>query len=97
MLLCLQFFRIVFNSSFPWHIDRNLWAFKAVEWALIRGLVEFQGYDMYITVFYILAAIILLTLLLTVWVALVLKGSDSVNPWLRKCVRQSTDPCVLTS
>lgn len=39
---------------------------------------------MYVTVFYILAGVILAALLLTVWVALVLKGSDTVNPWLRR-------------
>lgn len=43
-----------------------------------------QGYDTYITVFYIITAITLATLALTVWVALVLKGSDTVNPWLRR-------------
>jgi hypothetical protein len=58
--------------------------FKAIEWVLIRGLVAPKGYQMYITVFYLLAAVVLVTLLLTVWIALVLKGSDSVNPWLRR-------------
>lgn len=58
--------------------------FKAIEWILIRALVAPKGYEMYITVFYLLAAVVLVTLLLTVWVVLVLKGSDSVNPWLRR-------------
>lgn len=51
---------------------------------MIRGVVTPKGYNMYITVFYLLAAVVLVTLLLTVWVALVLKGSDSVNPSLRR-------------
>lgn len=39
---------------------------------------------MYITVFYVISAITLAGLLGAVWVAVVLKGSDTVNPWLRR-------------
>lgn len=39
---------------------------------------------MYISVFYAVAAVMLATLLLTVWVAVVLKGSDSLNAWLKR-------------
>lgn len=46
-----------------------------------------EGYSKYITVFYIMAAIVVATMLLTVWVALALKGSDTVNPWLRRWAR----------
>lgn len=58
--------------------------FKAVEWLLLRSLVVFKGYDTYIEVFYIIAGVVFATVLLTVWVAVVLKGSDSVNPWLKR-------------
>lgn len=58
--------------------------FKAIEWILFRSLLVQQGYSKYITVFYFLAAVILATVLLTVWVALVLKGSDTVNVWLKR-------------
>lgn len=59
-------------------------AFKAIEWTLIRPLVNVHGYAMYITVFYIISGVTLTTIALTVWVALVLKGSDTANPWLRR-------------
>lgn len=58
--------------------------FKAIEWILFRALLVKLGYDNYITVFYFLAAVILATVLLTVWIALVLKGSDTVNVWLKR-------------
>jgi hypothetical protein len=59
-------------------------AFKTIEWTLIRPLVNVHGYAMYITVFYIISGVTLTTIALTVWVALVLKGSDTTNPWLRR-------------
>jgi hypothetical protein len=61
--------------------------FKVIEWILFRSLVVTEGYSQYITVFYIMAAIVVATMLLTVWVALALKGYDTVNPWLRRWVR----------
>jgi hypothetical protein len=67
--------------------------FKAVEWALPRALVRVKGYDMYITVFYIIAAVVLGTLVLTACVAVLLKGSDSVNPWLKRCARPAWPLC----
>jgi hypothetical protein len=42
------------------------------------------GVCRYITLFYFLAALIIATVLLTIWVALVLKGSDTMNIWLRR-------------
>jgi hypothetical protein len=57
-------------------------AFKIIEWILFRALVAVEGYSTYITVFYLLVGIILATLLLTVWVTVAIKGSDSVSPWL---------------
>lgn len=41
-----------------------------------------EGYSTYITVFYLFVGVILATLLLTVWLTVVIKGSDSVSPWL---------------
>lgn len=82
--LCTQLFRVSFNSSFPWIIQRNIWIFKAIEWTLFRMILVRQGYNTYISVFYFLAALVLTDVLLTVWVALVLKGDDPVNPWLKR-------------
>lgn len=67
--------------------------FKAVEWALPRALVAVKGYDLYIMVFYITAGAVLGTLALTACVAVLLKGSESVNPWLKRCARTAW-PCV---
>jgi hypothetical protein len=37
LLEFLQFFRVVFNTTFPaWSIDTRVWAFKAIRWVLIR-------------------------------------------------------------
>lgn len=73
------------DASYSVTCVANRSAWKAVEWVLIRGLVVIEGYDMYVTVFYVMAGVIFGTLALTAWVALVLKGSDSVNPWLKRC------------
>lgn len=43
-----------------------------------------QGYDGYIAVFYAVSAVILVSLALTVWVAVILKKDDSGNAWLRR-------------
>lgn len=43
-----------------------------------------QGYDAYIAVFYAVSAVILVSLALTVWVAVILKKDDSGNAWLRR-------------
>lgn len=51
-----------------------------------RGLVKPKGYDMYIQVFYAIAAIILLTLVLAAWLAVVLKKDDSSEGgWFGRC------------
>jgi hypothetical protein len=132
----LQIFRVVFNTTFPaWKIDKSVWAFQAIRWVLIRGLMLpkvqpttagrnwtagamnsappsarllqrsprgerpeettnalptlplalplLQGYDAYIKLFYALAAVILLSLLLAFWLAVVLKKDDATaNGWM---------------
>ncbi|KAI8474715.1 MAG: hypothetical protein J3K34DRAFT_518018 [Monoraphidium minutum] len=88
LLECLQLFRIVFNSYFNgWDIDKNNIGFKAIKWVLIRGLVFPKGYDMYIRVFYALAAIILLSLAMAAWLAIVLKKDDTTQGgWTGKLI-----------
>jgi hypothetical protein len=46
--------------------------------------VAVEGYSTYITVFHLFVGIILATLLLTVWLTVVIKGADSVSPWLAR-------------
>jgi hypothetical protein len=87
--ICLQvqFFRVLFNSSFPWVIQQDLWIFKAVQWLLFRMLVVPKGYATYVTVFYVLAGLVLTSLVVTAWVAVVLKGSESNNVWLNRLIK----------
>jgi hypothetical protein len=46
--------------------------------------VAAQGYDAYIAVFYAVSAVVLLSLALTVWVAVILKKDEAGNVWLRR-------------
>uniref|UniRef100_A0A383WLS1 Uncharacterized protein n=1 Tax=Tetradesmus obliquus TaxID=3088 RepID=A0A383WLS1_TETOB len=55
-------------------------------WVLFRLVVTPKGYDAYIAVFYAVSAVILVSLALTVWVAVILKKDDSGNAWLRRLV-----------
>lgn len=55
----LQLFRVLFNSSWPWKIQQDLWLFRAIEWLLFRMLVLPKGYASYITCFYTVAALAL--------------------------------------
>ncbi|GBF92718.1 hypothetical protein Rsub_05087, partial [Raphidocelis subcapitata] len=84
----LQIFRVVFNTVFPaWNINKSVWAFQAIRWVLIRGLMMPKGYDAYIKLFYALAAIILLSLLLAVWLAVVLKKDDATETgWMGRII-----------
>lgn len=43
-----------------------------------------QGYDAYITVFYVLVALVAACLALTVWVAVVLKKDEGGGTWLKR-------------
>jgi hypothetical protein len=83
----LQFFRVLFNSSFPWVIQKDLWIFKAVQWLLFRLLVMPKGYATYITVFYVLSGLVLSSLVVTAWVAVLLKGSETNNVWLNRLIK----------
>ncbi|GBF95600.1 hypothetical protein Rsub_08582 [Raphidocelis subcapitata] len=80
----LQMFRVVFNTSFVWVIDRELWAFKAIKWVLIRFLVLPTGYKGYIIVLYVMAGIIVAALVAAVWLALALRKDDTggAGGWL---------------
>ena len=64
----LQLFLVLFNSSFLWQISTDLWIWQGIQWLLFRNLVEPKGYATYVTVFYVIAALVLSTLLSTVWV-----------------------------
>jgi hypothetical protein len=33
---CPQIFRVLFNSAFPWNIQKDLWLFKAIQVRFIR-------------------------------------------------------------
>lgn len=59
--------------------------FKAIRWLLFKHLVKTQGYDTYISVFYFLAALLLGTFAVAAVVALVFKGNESNNIWLKRC------------
>lgn len=82
----LQLFLVLFNSTFPWHIVSNSGIWQAIQWLLVRNIVQPKGYAMYISVFYIISALILATILMTVWVAVVLKGDDASNVWMRRLI-----------
>ena len=85
----LQLFRVVFNTTFAaWAIDTKSPAFQAIRWVLIRGLVMHHSYDQYIKVFYAISAIILISLAMAVWLAVMLKKDDAAETgWLGKCAR----------
>jgi hypothetical protein len=44
-----------------------------------------QGYNAYITLLYVLNALILLSIAATVWVALALRKDESRSVWMRRC------------
>jgi hypothetical protein len=46
--------------------------------------IPLQGYDTYISVFYILAAMIFSSIGLTLWVAWLLKKDENGNPWIKR-------------
>ena len=47
----LQLFRVIFNTtSHAWSIDKSVWAFQAIRWVLIKGLMLGKGYAAYIKV-----------------------------------------------
>jgi uncharacterized membrane protein HdeD (DUF308 family) len=50
----------------------------------LRSLLSLQGYDTFIVVFYILAAFIVLTTVLTVWVALIVRKNQATNAWMKR-------------
>jgi hypothetical protein len=60
--------------------------FRAVEWLLFRVIIVPKGYATYVTVMYVLAGIVGLTVVTTAWVAIALKGDDTGNVWLRRLV-----------
>lgn len=82
----LQLFLVVFNSKFAWKIAKDSFIWRAVKWLLVRNLVEPEGYPTYISVFYIMSAIILATIAASVWVALLLKGDKGGNAWFRRFI-----------
>lgn len=60
--------------------------FKAIRWVLFKQLVLPHGYDSFVAFFYFLAALILVSILATVWVAVVLKGDDASNVWVKRLI-----------
>jgi hypothetical protein len=50
----------------------------------VRSLVTPQGYSAYVTVFYVISAIVLLALSLTVWIAVILKKDENGGVWLKR-------------
>eukprot|EP00877_Chromochloris_zofingiensis_P013209 jgi/Chrzof1/8141/UNPLg00188.t1 len=82
----LQTFRLAFNTTYIWNIDRDSWIWKAFYWVLFRFIVWDKGYDFYIAVFYVLAALIMSTVGLTLWVAALLKRADNSGAWLKRLV-----------
>lgn len=46
-----------------------------------------QGYNAFVTVFYVISAVVLVSLGLTVWIAVVLKKDDNAGVWTKRCVR----------
>jgi hypothetical protein len=95
----LQLFRVVFNSTMVgWSIDGDSWAFKAIKWIMIRGLVMPKGYDTYIQVFYAIAAIILISLAFSAWLAIAMKRDDAndSSSWTGKLIRCLQLLCYVT-
>lgn len=52
--------------------------------ALLLSVLIQQGYDAYIAVFYAVSAVVLVSLALTVWVAVILKKDETGSVWLRR-------------
>lgn len=57
-----------------------------MQWLLIRQLLLPKGYDSYVAFFYFLVALILASIVAAVWVALVLKGDDASNVWVKRLI-----------
>lgn len=46
-----QLFRVIFSTTnSAWSINTSIWAFKAIRWVLIHGLMLSKGYAAYIKV-----------------------------------------------
>eukprot|EP00775_Hariotina_reticulata_P003514 gene3514-3784_t len=73
------------STDVKWTVARILLDFlQGISWILFRQVVAPKGYQTYITVFYILVAAVLLSLVLTVWAAIVLKRNEAASIWMRR-------------
>ncbi|WIA20262.1 hypothetical protein OEZ85_006097 [Tetradesmus obliquus] len=82
----LQMFRVLFNTTFAWKIQKSLWIWRTIEWTLFRALVIPAGYDKYIFIFYVVAGVVLGVIGATVCVALYLKGNEARSSWLKRLI-----------
>eukprot|EP00775_Hariotina_reticulata_P009651 gene9651-9811_t len=82
----LQMFLVVLSPTLGWRVNQDIWIWKGIQWILFRRLVEPQGYDTYVTVLYVLEAFIVLAVVLTVWLALLLRRDEKGNVLMRRLV-----------
>lgn len=60
--------------------------YKAIQWILFRQLLLPKGYDSYVAFFYFLTGLILSSIAATAWVAVVLKGDNASNVWVKRLI-----------
>eukprot|EP00878_Enallax_costatus_P020505 GHUV01021681.1.p1 GENE.GHUV01021681.1~~GHUV01021681.1.p1 ORF type:complete len:212 (+),score=45.96 GHUV01021681.1:186-821(+) len=81
----LQFFLVLFNTTKSWHINKDFFLYKAINWILFKSMLVPKGYTSYMTLFYILAVVTTAGQIATVWVAVKLRGGDVSGKWMARC------------
>eukprot|EP00878_Enallax_costatus_P040105 GHUV01046095.1.p1 GENE.GHUV01046095.1~~GHUV01046095.1.p1 ORF type:complete len:226 (+),score=46.03 GHUV01046095.1:1027-1704(+) len=76
----------MFNPTWSWRIQKNYWAYKAISWLLFKMLWMTSGYVTYISGFYMLTAMTLISSATIVWIAVALKGTTPDNIWLKRLI-----------
>eukprot|EP00878_Enallax_costatus_P011929 GHUV01012456.1.p1 GENE.GHUV01012456.1~~GHUV01012456.1.p1 ORF type:complete len:256 (+),score=51.66 GHUV01012456.1:186-953(+) len=80
----LQFFLVLFNTTKSWHINKDFFLYKAINWILFKSMLVPKGYTSYMTLFYILAVVTTAGQIATVWVAVKLRGGDVSGKWMAR-------------
>ncbi len=77
-------FIVAFNPGLPaWHINTRDPVWQVVRWTLWRSpIMRLYGYDTYVTVMYVMTAIVLVAVLGLVWLTLAMRKTEQAT-WLR--------------
>jgi hypothetical protein len=77
----IQFFLLVVRPSYGWDIDQSSWLWKAISWVTFVDPLLQKGYDFYIGVQLTIAALLLLSILLCIWVGYCFKNDHFPYLW----------------